>query len=97
MRNFYRWLQENYPNIFRFLLFAVSIILIVQLFPRQSGFYWEFSQARPWLYEDLIAPFNFAILKTSEEIEQERLRSWKSLFHSLKLIKPFSASNISSL
>jgi cyclic-di-AMP phosphodiesterase PgpH len=72
MRNFYRWLQENYPNIFRFLLFAVSIILIVQLFPRQSGFYWEFSQARPWLYEDLIAPFNFAILKTSEEIEQER-------------------------
>jgi cyclic-di-AMP phosphodiesterase PgpH len=72
MRNFYRWLQENYPNIFRFLLFAVSIFLIVQLFPRQSGFYWEFSQARPWLYEDLIAPFNFAILKTSDEIEQER-------------------------
>jgi cyclic-di-AMP phosphodiesterase PgpH len=72
MRNFYRWLQENYPNIFRFLLFAISIILIVQLFPRQSGFYWEFSQARPWLYEDLIAPFNFAILKTSDEIEQER-------------------------
>jgi cyclic-di-AMP phosphodiesterase PgpH len=72
LRNIYYWLQENYSNIFRFLLFAISILLIVQLFPRQSGFYWEYSQARPWLYEDLIAPFNFAILKTSDEIELER-------------------------
>ena len=56
----------------RLSLFAISILLIVWLFPRQTGFYWEFSQARPWMYDDLIAPFNFAIQKSSEELARER-------------------------
>lgn len=56
----------------RLSLFAISIVLIVWLFPRQTGFYWEFSQARPWMYDDLIAPFNFAIQKSSEELARER-------------------------
>ncbi len=66
------WFQENFSNIVRFSLFAISVFLILLLFPRQTGFYWEFSQARPWLYEDLIAPFNFAILKSPAELEAER-------------------------
>ncbi len=66
------WLQENFSNMIRFFLFAASVFLILLLFPRQTGFYWEFSQARPWLYEDLIAPFNFAILKSPAELEAER-------------------------
>jgi cyclic-di-AMP phosphodiesterase PgpH len=72
MRKIYFWLQENLSNIFRILIFTISVLLIVQLFPRQSGFIWDYSQARPWLYEDLIAPFNFAILKTPEELAVER-------------------------
>lgn len=72
MKNIFIWLQENFSNIVRLFIFTISIVLIVLLFPRQSGFYWEFSQARPWLYEDLIAPFNFAIQKNSEELLRER-------------------------
>ncbi len=72
MIKIYHWLQENFGNIIRILIFTISIILIVILFPRQSGFFWEFSQARPWMYEDLIAPFNFAIQKTPAELERER-------------------------
>ncbi len=72
MTKIYYWLQENFSNIIRIILFALSIFLIVLLFPRQTGFFWEFSQARPWMYEDLIAPFNFAIQKTPEELAQER-------------------------
>lgn len=66
------WLQENFSHIVRLSLFAASIFLILLLFPRQTGFFWEFSQARPWLYEDLIAPFNFAIQKSPAELERER-------------------------
>ncbi|TVQ14154.1 MAG: HDIG domain-containing protein [Bacteroidetes bacterium] len=66
------WFQENFSNMVRFSLFASSVFLILLLFPRQTGFYWEFSQARPWLYEDLIAPFNFAILKSPAELAAER-------------------------
>ena len=72
MSKIYYWLQENFSNIVRVIIFAVSILLIVLLFPRQTGFFWEFSQARPWMYEDLIAPFNFAIQKTPEELARER-------------------------
>ncbi len=72
MIRIYHWLQENFSNIVRVILFATSIVLIVLLFPRQTGFFWEFSQARPWMYEDLIAPFNFAIQKTPEELARER-------------------------
>jgi cyclic-di-AMP phosphodiesterase PgpH len=72
MSKIYYWLQENFSNIVRIAIFAASIVLIVLLFPRQTGFFWEFSQARPWMYEDLIAPFNFAIQKTPEELARER-------------------------
>ncbi|MFW5687313.1 MAG: HD family phosphohydrolase [Bacteroidota bacterium] len=72
MNKIISWLQENFHNIARIFLFAISILLILLVFPRQTGFFWEFSQARPWLYEDLIAPFNFAILKSPGELERER-------------------------
>jgi len=72
MKKLVYWFQENLSNITRIFLFVVSIFLILLVFPRQSGFYWEFSQARPWMYEDLIAPFNFAILKSPAELEEER-------------------------
>jgi cyclic-di-AMP phosphodiesterase PgpH len=65
-------IQENFASMVRIFLFAASIFLILLLFPRQTGFYREYSQARPWLYEDLIAPFNFAILKTPAELARER-------------------------
>lgn len=82
MKEFIQRIQENYTTIYRYFLFALSVVLIMQLFPRQSSFYWEFHQARPWLYEELIAPFNFAILKTDEELVQERKEA-------LEELKPF--------
>ncbi len=72
MKRVIEWFQENFAHWVRFSLFAISGILILMLFPRETGFYREFSQTRPWMYDDLIAPFNFAILKTQEELEQER-------------------------
>lgn len=50
----------------------ISIFLLVQLFPRQPGFDYEYQQARPWLYDDLIAPFSFAILKSEDQLKAER-------------------------
>ncbi len=72
MNKIISWFLENFSNMVRFILFVLSIYLIVLLFPRETGFYQEFSQARPWMYEDLIAPFDFAILKSQEEINRER-------------------------
>ena len=48
------------------------IVLIVYLFPKGGIFKYEFTKGKPWQYENLYAPFDFAILKTKEEIEAEK-------------------------
>lgn len=51
----------------------LGIFFIVQLFPKQPRFGYEYQVARPWAYDDLIAPFDFAILKSQEELDKEIL------------------------
>ncbi len=72
MKQIFHWLQRQFSNIIKGFLVLLSIFFLVQLFPRQPGFDYEYQQARPWMYEDLIAPFNFAILKTPAELEKEQ-------------------------
>jgi cyclic-di-AMP phosphodiesterase PgpH len=67
-----QWFQRNQTMLYKALLFLLAIVIIVQLFPRMPRFGYEYQQARPWAYDDLIAPFNFAILKTQEELELEK-------------------------
>jgi len=66
------WFQKHFSSINKAVLFLVSILLIVQFFPRQTRFGFDYQQARPWLHTDLIAPFDFAVLKSNEELEKER-------------------------
>ncbi len=72
MKRIFHWLQRQYTNIYKGFLVLLSIFLLVQLFPRQPGFEYEYQKGRPWMFEDLIAPFDFAVLKTAEELEKER-------------------------
>ncbi len=72
MRYFVHWLQRHFSYIYKVFLVLLTIVLLVQLFPRQPGFDYEYQQARPWLYEDLIAPFSFAVLKTDEVLKKEQ-------------------------
>jgi len=50
----------------------LAILMIVQFFPKQPRFGYEYQQGRPWGYDDLIAPFNFAVLKSQAELEREK-------------------------
>ncbi|GAB4300775.1 MAG: HDIG domain-containing protein [Marinilabiliales bacterium] len=42
------------------------------MFPREAKFRYEFTRGKPWMHETLIAPFDFPIYKTQEEIDRER-------------------------
>ncbi len=72
MTNLIQWLQRNLSMLYKAILFLLAIVIIVQLFPRMPRFGYEYQEARPWAYDDLIAPFNFAILKSQEELDHER-------------------------
>jgi putative nucleotidyltransferase with HDIG domain len=53
------------------MVLIAGIGLIFLIFPGESRFKYEFQKGSPWRHETLIAPFNFAILKTDAEIKTE--------------------------
>ena len=53
------------------MVLIAGIGLIFLIFPGESRFKYEFQKGSPWRHETLIAPFNFAILKTEAEIKTE--------------------------
>jgi cyclic-di-AMP phosphodiesterase PgpH len=55
-----------------FLMFLISAVIIVYLFPREGKFRYEFQKGKPWLHETLIAPFSFPIYKLEAELAAER-------------------------
>ncbi len=44
----------------------VTILLIVFMFPKGESIEFEVSEGSVWLYDDLIAPFSFPIMKSEE-------------------------------
>jgi hypothetical protein len=49
-------------------MMLVSIGLIVFFLPKQAKFGYEYEKGRIWNQKDLVSPYNFAILKTAQEI-----------------------------
>ena len=60
------------PVLFRYLLVLGVVVFIGFLFPNNAKFKYQFERGQTWRYEDLKAPFDFAIRKTKAEIEAER-------------------------
>jgi len=67
-----KW-YKNHALIYKILLFLVTTLFIVYLFPKTGKFRYSFEKGKPWQSENLYAPFNFAIKKSSEEIENEQI------------------------
>ena len=68
----WKTILDRLPRLFRYLLVAAVIIFIGFLFPDNAKFKYEFENGQSWRYEDLNAPFDFAIKKTEGELEAER-------------------------
>jgi putative nucleotidyltransferase with HDIG domain len=52
----------------------MAIIIVIWVSPKDSIFKYEFQVGKPWSHSDLIAPFDFAVLKTTNQIVDERDR-----------------------
>ena len=72
MKNILIKIRDNHEQVFRVSLFLLTLALIVYAFPRQAKFKYEFTKGKPWMHETIIAPFDFSILKSVEEIESEK-------------------------
>ena len=56
----------------RFVPLAVVFVVLVLLMPRTAKFGYDYKKGSPWPYETLVAKFDFPILKTKEQIQEER-------------------------
>ena len=63
---------RNYYQVNKVILFLLALVVLLALFPREGKFKYEFQRGRPWQHDDLIAPFDFAILKPQSELQSER-------------------------
>ncbi len=72
MKRLLNWMFANFEKIYIIGLFLISYLIVVALFPGERKFRYEFQKGQPWLHEDLIAPFDFAIFKMDKEIADEK-------------------------
>lgn len=55
-----------------YISFVVVLLITVLLTPISGRFDYSYQLGKPWMYETLLAPIDFPILKTDEEMIQER-------------------------
>ena len=53
-------------------MLTLTIILICIFLPKQPRFQYEYQKGKAWNHENLTSPYNFAILKTPEELARDK-------------------------
>ncbi|AVR46292.1 phosphohydrolase [Christiangramia fulva] len=72
MSDFINKLYKNQALFYKVFLYVLTAVLIVYLLPKGGKFKYDIPKGKPWQYENLYAPFDFAILKSDEELKEER-------------------------
>lgn len=65
---------QNNVRLLRGVVFIVTGLIIVLFYPNEASFKFDYRKNKPWMYEDLIAPFDFSINKTDADLKQEKER-----------------------
>lgn len=67
-----QFFYKHQSFIYKVILFLITVFCLVYLFPRSGGFKYNYQTGKPWPYETLLAPFDFPIAKSEEELNDER-------------------------
>ncbi len=63
---------KRWHRIFLAILFLLTSIALYFSLPHEARFRYEYQKGRPWMHATLYAPFNFAIIKSEQEIKHEK-------------------------
>ncbi|MGO1245643.1 MAG: HD family phosphohydrolase [Sphingobacterium sp.] len=80
---------QNNSFIIKFAMIILAIVLICIFLPKQPRFRYEFQKGKAWNHDNLISPYNFAILKTQQELIKDREQI-------LKTVQPIYNLNLSA-
>ena len=76
-------IRNRHYRLYRVFLIVIGTIAIVSLFPGELSFRYEYQLNKPWLHEDLIAPFDYQVALSPEEfteLKKARLSESKSYY-----------------
>jgi len=77
------YLRDKHTLWFKLTLMSCCLLLIVLMLPNPNKTQFSYETGKPWENEDLIAPFDFAIYKSADEVslEQNYIRQNKPLYY----------------
>lgn len=71
MDNIFKRMKGYSRNFYWIFVFLITAVLLFLILPDEPKFKYEYQKGFPWSHENLVAPFDFPIQKTDEEIGQE--------------------------
>ncbi|SUJ27299.1 Predicted HD superfamily hydrolase [Sphingobacterium spiritivorum] len=80
--------SEKNAILIKYGMVLLTIVLICIFLPKQPRFRYEFEKGKVWNHDNLISPYNFAVLKTQEELNLDR----KNILHTIQPIYNLSVS-----
>ena len=76
----------NFPKKFRVYMPLIALfLLLVFIMPKSPKFNYDYRKGSPWMYETLIAQFDFPILKTESQLQAEREKAGSNVIPYYKL------------
>ena len=74
MNKLFTFIRDRHALLYKGFIFVASLSVIVYCCPRESKFRYDLSDIkdRPWSYDNLVAPFDYAIQKSTEELQDEK-------------------------
>ena len=74
MNKLFTFIRDRHALLYKGFIFVASLSVIVYCCPRESKFRYDLSDIkdRPWSYDNLVAPFDYAIQKSTEELQNEK-------------------------
>ena len=92
--NYVRGKNQNNSFLIKFAMVIMAIVLICIFLPKQPRFRYEFQKGKAWNHDNLVSPYNFAILKTQEELNRDREQILKTVQPIYKLNSSASKGQI---
>ena len=87
----------NIRYIIYSISFVLAIITVYLLLPKNDDYERYFEVGKPWAYDELMAPKDFAIYKSDKELAEERSEALKYLEPYVRYIEQGEGSRITNV
>lgn len=66
------YISNQHEIVLKFIIFCLTAFLIIKMLPHQVRYKFDYSISKPWTEKELIAPFDFAVLKNKDSLNAEK-------------------------